>query len=516
MRRIPLLATAATMLVATNVHAQGAGTPAPVHIPGPGEGYLITRTDPSTPAPSGYEGRTEISTLTAVGNTPATDGKRVTARFTLGNKVKTCPKADGTAEGEGELSFSIESTDAQANGTSRIRIEGRATGTYKGQVSDDGFLHDPVKAEIEYTYTLSGTIRDQSGAIATPAGSNVTQHVTIEFRVGGLMSAPTLGTFTGGDPTKGHYGEAYGTGMALTYWAGVWYSIAMTKWQQPNTCVNIAFDPPSNTVTLVRGGKTTVKAEVKTKSGETTKAHFAGARPRSAVGAVTPAEGPSDVGSPMRFTFTAPDQNVKTAGFVVNATSRAGAAEGEWNAGVGPDWSGQISFAFTFGDQGENEMQSWSSSNTTRITVNLKNGTGTANGYTEMRDMKVSRQKALRGGAITLIKNQSITSEGTVEDQAPATVEVVSPSEGTYVIRVSYVFKNEGTSHTQMCGRDNCREYDQRMLIGGTLPAMEGKMDDPNHLSGSKTISGTGGGYQGHGTTSSTITWNLARSGTGK
>jgi tetratricopeptide (TPR) repeat protein len=59
----------------------------PIRIPGPGEGYEIARTDSSRPAPSGYEGRTDIATLTAVGNTPATKGKRIVARFTLGNQI---------------------------------------------------------------------------------------------------------------------------------------------------------------------------------------------------------------------------------------------------------------------------------------------------------------------------------------------------------------------------------------------------------------------------------------------
>ncbi len=516
MRRIPMLAMAAATFVVAIVRAQG--NSAPIHLPGPGEGYLITRSDPSQTAPSGYEGRTDNSTVTAVGNTPATAGKRVVARFTLGNKVKTCPKADGIAEGEGVLSFSIESTDAQANGTSRTHIEGRAVGTYKGQVSDDGFLHDPVKADIDYTYTLAGTIRDPSGAIATPAGSNVTQHVTIDFHVGGLLTAPTLGTFAGGDPTKGHYAEAYGVGIALTYWAAVWYSIAMTQWQQNGKCVDIAFDPPSNTVTLVPGGKTTVSAEVKTKSGETTKARFSEARARSNLGGVAPQEGPSDVGAPMRFIFTAPDQSVATAGFFVKATSRAGNAEGQWNAGVGPNWSGRISFTFeSSGDQGENEMQSWSNSLTTRITVDLRNGAGTATGYTEVHNMTRSRQKALRGGAITLITAQSTTVEGKVEDSSPATVEIVNPTAGTYAIRVSYAFTHEGKAHAQMCGRDsNCRESDQQLLIAPLLAAMDGPVDDPNHLRGSKSIVATGQGYRGGGKSTSTVTWNLARRGIGR
>jgi len=49
-------------------------------------------------------------------------------------------------------------------------------------------------------------------------------------------------------------------------------------------------------------------------------------------------------------------QPVPQASFVVNATSRAGVASGEWFAGLGTDWSGRIGFTYTFaGDQGGDE-----------------------------------------------------------------------------------------------------------------------------------------------------------------
>jgi hypothetical protein len=187
----------------------------PVSIPKEGEGYQITKTDSSKKAPSGYEGRTDTSTQTAVGNTPATMGKRVVSHFTLSNQIKTCPSADGAAEGDGVFSLTVDSTDAQASGTSTVHIEMRAQAKYKGQVSDDAYLDGPVKAEIDYTYTQSGSFRGANGAIATPAGSNVAQHVTIQFAVTKDVGAPDIGAFAGGDPTQGHYSEAFSAGTAL-------------------------------------------------------------------------------------------------------------------------------------------------------------------------------------------------------------------------------------------------------------------------------------------------------------
>jgi hypothetical protein len=290
------------------------------------------------------------------------------------------------------------------------------------------------------------------------------------------------------------------------------------KWRQDNTCVRLAFNPPSYSVRLVPGGKTTVDAEVKTKAGESVKANFAGARARSNVGSVSPAGGPSDAGAPMKFLFTAPTQRVARAGFAVNATSRAGIAsvsDNDWYAGLGTDWSGRISLTITnSGDAGENELQTWSNSSVTRITVDLRDGKGTATGFTEVHYMQRQRQKALRGGAITLINNGSQSVDGSHEDSSPATVEVLSATPGTYSIQVEYAFMRDGRSRAQTCGRTDCQASDQQLSIGATLPSMTGRLDDPNHVRGTKTDVKTGTGYQGTGTQTTTVTWDLARQGT--
>jgi len=97
---LPSIAVVAFGLVTFQLRgwAQAQG---PVTIPKEGEGYQLTRTDSSKKAPSGFEGRTDTSTQTAVGNTPATMGKRVVSHFTLSNQIKTCPLADSEAYGVG-------------------------------------------------------------------------------------------------------------------------------------------------------------------------------------------------------------------------------------------------------------------------------------------------------------------------------------------------------------------------------------------------------------------------------
>ncbi|HEY1272160.1 MAG TPA: hypothetical protein VGF08_09260, partial [Terriglobales bacterium] len=80
----------------------------PIHIPAKGEaGWKVTPGPPSGgPAPAGYEGRTDGESETAISVPPETEGKAIKARFTLDNKIKTCPLADGTAEGDGVFFFS--------------------------------------------------------------------------------------------------------------------------------------------------------------------------------------------------------------------------------------------------------------------------------------------------------------------------------------------------------------------------------------------------------------------------
>src|SRR5687767_11540928 len=194
------LAAAALGLLACPL--QSWGQTGPIRIPKAGEGYTITRSNiRSDRAPAGYTGKTDAETLTAVGNTPATMGKTIVARFMLANKIKICPAADGTSEGTGVFSLSLDYTDQQSSGTTRLHIKMKADATYKGEVGVDAWLINPVKADIDYTYSVSGSIRDVSGAISTPAGSNSAQRVSIDFTVGRGLSAPGIGAFSGGDPT---------------------------------------------------------------------------------------------------------------------------------------------------------------------------------------------------------------------------------------------------------------------------------------------------------------------------
>jgi hypothetical protein len=498
----------------------------PIRIPGPGEGYDLSPTnDTHQDAPPGYEGRTDISSRTAIGNTPATNGKKIVSHFTFGNLVQTCPDADGTVEGTGQFLVSIDYSDTQPTRTTTQHIEVNTKAKYKGQVGDNALLSGPVKAEIDYSFTSSGRTRESNGAITTPSPTNVQQHITIPFTVAGLRS-PDIGTFSGGDPTQGHYADAVMVGTALTYWAGIYYGVAQMKWyggesssagisMSGGQCAHIAFDPPSYTLQPPPGTQVKVKAMVQTKSGKSTRANFLEAVASRNGGSVTPGGGASDAGRPIEFTYIAPAQQIKRAGFHATATSRAGVAVGEWQTGLGTDWSGEITYVLNeHSEQPETDMGGFSSRQSMQFTVTLKDGVGTATSHAESSSSSVSRQKALRSGAITLITIASANSEGSADGTSAAQVQVnVDRSRGTYSIQPSWT-PATGKSHGVSCQRDKCESSDQPYGAAPPLNTqIDEKLSDPNHLSGSKTMDQSPYGSTGKGQRTWTVTWNLARSG---
>lgn len=481
----------------------------PLHIPGPGEGYQISPpSDSSQSAPAGYEGRTDTSTQTAVGNTPATNGKRYVSHFTLGNQIKTCPSGDGASEGTGLFSVSVDYTDAQANGTSTTHVQMLAKAKYKGQVGDDAYLKNPVMADIDYTYDQSGSMGQHGGPIATPAGSHVAQHITIPINVGTGLAPPDFGAFGGGDPAQAHYVDAFGAGTALAYWAGIYYSVAQMKWRS-GECAQISFAPPSNTVNMTPGANQIVSADVKSKEGQSAQGKFD--ESQAFGGTVSPQSG----AVPMKFNYTAPVQAVKNAGFETKATSRAGIAIGEWQSGVHGGWSGRISFELT-NDAPEihEQMRDYSGHGRYETALFFKNGVGTAMSRAEMKSKLELRQNALRGGARTIIKSDSADFDGSAEGNSQAAVEVsIDKNTGTYRIYISWDSKQIGQPiHSVSCHRETCTTRDGNMLWAGQerVTAIDGKLDDLTHLHGSRTDQSNGPRDYITGKQTHTVTWDVS------
>ena len=490
-----------------------------LEIPTAADGYSISTTkETSQNAPAGYSGRIENIDHLAVGREPSVIGRTYKSHFTLANEIRNCPRADGTSEGDGEFTVSGVFTHAVGSTTYSSTYAMTAKAKYKGKVGDDGLLDGPVTADIDYTYTIAPGPSARIDPIS-PLATSIAQHITIQFEVphGKSMAGPVIGAFAGGDPTKGQLNQAYAMGLVVTYWGGVWYTFAQANWISPGKCVQVVFDPPSFARQPVPGSNVKVNAYIKTKGGEGVRGKFVEVSPFSHDESVSITSSNTDPGSPAIFYYTAPNKKLPHMGFGVSATSRGGNAQGNWETGLGTGWSGEITFSSVQdGDQGKNELQSWSNSEATRSTITVKDGVATAYLYYEVQNMSANKVKALRGGAITLIDGGSSNIVGSAEATGKTTLGVELSPDGTYTLTASFGPMPPGTKHETYCGSGGCTSTDKPLPIAPFLPQITGKYDNPNILQGSQNSTTTGHGYSKQGKTTFTVTWYLERQGTTK
>jgi hypothetical protein len=337
----------------------------------------------------------------------------------------------------------------------------------------------------------------------------------------GMNGGPGLSGLGVSDVTQDKISNAFDAAAAVAYWGGVYYGIAETEWTQGG-CVLVVFDPPSHTVKAAPGTQVKVKTQVQTKAGEITKAHLVNARGYHGA-SVDPGEGVSDVGTPMTFTLTAPQKAASDGSkpkFDVDVVSRAGVAKdnmaGDWEAGLGKDWGGQITYSYTYsGSEGHNELQTWSDSATTFFSAVVKDGAAEFSGHAEQTDMAEYRERALRGGGIVLIPTGSTTIHGSADGYSKGKVYVDITEKKTYSIGLESGLMPPGNLHEVYCFSEKCDTKDLPFNIAPGFPGLPGyaALDDPNHVHGSKTTVTPGLGRTRNGTRTETVTWDLAREG---
>jgi hypothetical protein len=188
----------------------------------------------------------------------------------------------------------------------------------------------------------------------------------------------------------------------------------------------------------------------------------------------------------------------------------------DWDSGDGK-WSGRIQCSKIYaGDEGQNDLQTWSNSEAVRISYDIQHNSGFVYGFAESKFVGINKQKALRGGAITLIDDTSTVGEGSASDTSPATLEVdVDEARQAYSINPGAAFSMQpGKMHTVTCIKGSCRS---EVTDYGVMPCLKGmvggKLADPDHLKGSQTEVKTGLGRGRNGTFTYTVTWDLTRSG---
>ena len=526
MRRFEMLALAALCAVALSLPAR-----AQVEWPKVSDGYVIKKTaDVDNPAPAGYEGKIVSTTQVATGNTPATAGKTYTLTVILNAQVPDCPQADGTENGDGELSYIWDFKNQSASGPSTSHAEARAKAKFKGKVDDDSKLINPVTADIDYMFTASGSSGGHGAPIATAAPTYAAHHISMPVIIGGEI--PELGTITGGDYMVAHYSDAVGLGMPLAFFGGAFLGTAQAHWSTPDSCVHVVYDPPSFSRQPVPGSTVKVNGYIKTKGGDGVRGKFIGTDIIAGNGSVNARRGTdesvsvtasnTDPGSPAIFIYTAPTKKLSHMGFGAAATSRAGNALGTWETGLGTNWSGQITVSkISPGVDRSSDLITSHHYEATQITINVRNGEGTADGFSEVNGFGENKHYVADGNGKSHIELlASDTDDGMAQGQVKATAGVLLDTlTHHYTITLSFPPFPTGKRTSTSCVRGKCTTRDEQFSVANILPMLGGKLDDLNHVSGSMDLGGAPkvlGFAQGPSAGTYTVHWDLARTGTTK
>lgn len=286
--------------------------------------------------PPDWVGWKTTQSMTRVGKEyRPTKGIREDYEMVTAPKAKRCPRLEGPdlkgmVDGTFEWSFRMFRATP---GPQSVLYRQKVQVTLKGEVGDDAQLKKIVKFDAtvilqhigsELSY-YSQTLGAQ-GEFSFDQATGIPQ----EFKI------ITVSGFSEGE-TQAKDARLIGTLTALTaYYSGQAYVKAQREWNQPNTCVEITFTPPTKTKKFVPRESTSVKTELRTKKEQSiVPAQFKEAkeRPRERNGTVSPREDKSEPGRPATFTYQAPATKIQHSGFRVSAKSRAGVAEakeGEW------------------------------------------------------------------------------------------------------------------------------------------------------------------------------------------
>jgi hypothetical protein len=304
MTSIPRLALlCATALVSCAAQAQA---------PSSDVGYEVTRSQTVANAPAGYVGRKTTDHETRVGNTPDTDGNSSTFAMTIGGFVRECPTAEGSVAGTFEYSLTSDEVDTDHGETERKHHAVKLVVDLEGHTRDDGLL-DYVDVRGEFTRQLHGMPAER-------------RSVSTRFALG-AQGQPDVAAMQNAVLATGDLS------IAVEMWLGsTIYTDAQNVWNRPNACVEITFDPPTETRFLGPNGSADVRVVLRTKE---EKAPIGDVELEvqaiQAIGTVSPRKGRPDAGTPFTTTYTASADPKDSHGVEAFAKqSHAGPGYGTW------------------------------------------------------------------------------------------------------------------------------------------------------------------------------------------
>jgi hypothetical protein len=281
-----------------------------------GPDYDVHKAETVHPAPPGQVGRKTTDTETRTGKTDPTRGNERRFRLTMGGFAHRCPSADGFVDGNFEYLLSV-GEDRNVGGTIQRSVDFRHfQGRLRGEVGDDARLKE---IELRGTYTVT---RDRPGEAASGSSKEV----------GPVKFHP----YRGGEPDwaamRRVVESAADVALGNVILMGGWiYSTAELEWTKPNACVELAFEPPTDTRALGAHATADVKIGLRTKGSPPASAGFrADGIQVLREGSVSPKKAEAKQGEQASVAYTAPAKPRRGDGITLAAVSRAGIAEDKW------------------------------------------------------------------------------------------------------------------------------------------------------------------------------------------
>ena len=272
-------------------------------------GYEINRWQTAVNAPAGKVGRKTTDYETREGIAPETDGNSSKMVMRNGGYVKECPNAQGIVEGDFEYALTLDEVNTDEVPTLRRHFEKGIVATLKGQVFSD--------ARLQHV-DLKGKFRRGDGSPP--------QDVSIRF----TLDSSGMPDFEAMKKAVEMTGDM-STAIAI-WFSATNYRDAEQIWTKVNRCVEVAFDPASNTRELAPGESLEVATTLRTFDNLATVAEAKLDATALGGATVTPRSGRTEDSAPVTFKYTAPPVRQLPRGFDVTAISRAGVATGEWRA----------------------------------------------------------------------------------------------------------------------------------------------------------------------------------------
>lgn len=275
-------------------------------------GFEVIRNQTVTNAPPGFVGRKTTDRETRVGNTPETFGRSGGLVMTIGGFVSECPTAIGSVAGTFEYSLVADDAETRGGVTQSRHHEVSLNVELEGHTLSDGAL-DAIDIRGAFTRRLHDSPPERLD-------------IQRSFRVG-----------AGGQPDMAALGDAVlATGdisIATAMWmASTLYTEAWQNWIRPNNCVEVAFEPPSDTRFVGPNGSTDVRVVLRTKKEHATIAEAPLSAQPVGAGTVSPRQDTSRADAPFAVTYTASANPKDGHGVYVQAEkSYAGPAYGEWH-----------------------------------------------------------------------------------------------------------------------------------------------------------------------------------------